>query len=66
MLASVSIIRALLEADQLDRLSVTLCPEIVGGGRRLLEDGLPTGSWSLIDLSTTDSGAICLLYDRVR
>ncbi|MFI9596530.1 hypothetical protein [Nonomuraea sp. NPDC052265] len=22
--------------------------------------------WSLTDLSTTDSGAICLLYDRVR
>jgi dihydrofolate reductase len=66
VLASVSVIRALLEADQVDRLSITLCPEIVGGGRRLLDDGLPAGSWSLTDLSTTESGAICLLYDRVR
>ncbi|MFI5892622.1 dihydrofolate reductase family protein [Actinoplanes sp. NPDC051513] len=66
VLSSSSVIRALLEADVLDRLSITLCPEIVGGGRRLLDDGLPAGSWSLTDLSTTESGAICLLYDRVR
>lgn len=66
VLASVSVIRALLEADELDRLSITLAPEIVGGGRRLFEDGLPAASWSLTDLSTTESGAICLLYDRVR
>ena len=66
VLASVSVIQALLAADELDRLSVTLCPEIVGGGRRLFDDGLPAGSWSLTDLSTTESGAICLLYDRAR
>ena len=64
VLASASVIRALLEAGELDRLSVTLCPEIVGGGRRLLDDGLPAASWSLTDLSTTESGAICLIYDR--
>ena len=66
VLASVSVIQALLEADELDRLSITLAPEIVGGGRRLFDDGLPAASWSLTDLSTTESGAICLLYDRVR
>jgi len=64
VLASASVIRALLEAGELDRLSVTLCPEIVGGGRRLLDDGLPAASWSLTDMSTTESGAICLIYDR--
>ena len=64
VLASTSVIQALLEAGELDRLSVTLCPEIVGGGRRLLGDGLPAGSWSLTDLATTESGAICLIYDR--
>ncbi|MCU7725074.1 dihydrofolate reductase family protein [Actinoplanes sp. KI2] len=64
VLASASVIRALLEAGELDRLSITLCPEIVGGGRRLLDDGLPAGSWSLTDLATTESGAICLIYDR--
>ena len=64
VLASTSVIQALLEAGELDRLSITLCPEIVGGGRRLLDDGLPAGSWSLTDMSTTESGAICLIYDR--
>jgi len=64
VLASASVIQALLAAGELDRLSITLCPEIVGGGRRLLDDGLPAGSWSLTDMSTTESGAICLIYDR--
>jgi dihydrofolate reductase len=63
---SSSVIRTLLEADQVDRLSLILCPELVGGGARLFEDGLPTTSWSLTDLSTAASGAICLVYDRKR
>ena len=66
VLASSSVIKALLEADELDRLSITLCPEVAGGGARLLEDGLPASSWRLVDLSTSESGAICLLYDRIR
>lgn len=63
---SSSIIRALLDADEIDRLSITLCPELVGGGARLFDDGLPMTSWSLTDLSTSDSGALCLIYDRRR
>ncbi|MFF4196887.1 dihydrofolate reductase family protein [Nonomuraea sp. NPDC001831] len=66
VLASGSVIKALLEADALDRLSITLCPEVAGGGARLFEDGLPATHWSLTDLTTTGSGAICLLYDRLR
>jgi dihydrofolate reductase len=65
VLASSSIIRALLEADEVDQLSITLCPEILGGGPRLL-DGTPPGSWTLAGSLVTDSGAICLRYDRVR
>jgi len=64
VLASGSIIRALLEAELLDRLSITLCPALVGGGARLLEDGLPASTWSLTDTTMSASGAICLLYDR--
>ncbi len=66
VLNSSSIINALLEAGELDRLTIVLCPELVGGGARLFEDGVPTSSWSLTDLSTTESGPICLIYDRVR
>lgn len=67
VLASTSVIRALLEADELDRLSITLCPELVGGGAHLFVDGLPASGWRLSpDPITTDSGALCLFYDRVR
>jgi dihydrofolate reductase len=66
VLASVSVIRALLAADEVDQLSITLAPELVGGGARLFEDGLPGTSWQLADSTPTESGAICLLFDRVR
>lgn len=66
VLASSSIIKRLLEADALDSLSITLCPEIAGGGARLFEDGLPASSWKLSQSKSTESGALCLIYDRVR
>lgn len=66
VLASSSVIKALLAADELDRLSITLAPELVGGGARLFEDGIPASSWRLTHSATTDSGALCLYYDRVR
>ncbi len=64
VLSSTSIIRYLLAADQLDRLIINLCPELVGGGARLFGDDLPQSSWSLGHLSTSDTGATCLVYDR--
>ncbi|MFT3891162.1 MAG: dihydrofolate reductase family protein [Anaerolineales bacterium] len=66
VLASSSVIKRLLEADALDRLSITLCPEIAGGGARLFEDGMPPSSWKLSQSTVTESGALCLLYDRIR
>jgi dihydrofolate reductase len=66
VLASGSVIKALLAADEVDELSITLAPELVGGGARLFEDGLPGSSWRLADSTPTESGAVCLLFDRVR
>ncbi len=66
VLASSSVIRGLLEAGELDRLSITLCPELPGGGARLFGDGPGGSSWSLTEMASTDSGALCLLYDRIR
>jgi dihydrofolate reductase len=66
VLASASVIRNLLEAGELDRLSITLCQELIGGGARLFDDGPAGSSWSLTDMNGTESGAICLLYDRIR
>ncbi|KHL09059.1 dihydrofolate reductase [Mumia flava] len=66
VLASQSIIRHLLDAGEVDRLSINLAPEVVGGGARLFEDGLQASSWTLTDLATSDSGSVWLIYDRVR
>jgi dihydrofolate reductase len=66
VLASTSVIRCLLDAGELDRLSITLCPEVVGGGARFFSDGPAASSWRLVDSTVTQSGAICLLYDRLR
>lgn len=63
VLASMSVIRQLLAAGQVDRLSITLCPEIVGGGDRLFEDGV-SASWTLVSSAPTESGAICLVYAK--
>ena len=64
VLASGSVIKSLLRANALDRLSITLCPEVAGGGARLFEDGLPSSSWTLHQSTVTESGALCLLYDQ--
>jgi dihydrofolate reductase len=66
VLASASVIRALLEAGELDRLSITLCPELVGAGPRLFGDGPAGSSWSLTEVTPTGSGALCLRYDLIR
>jgi dihydrofolate reductase len=66
VLASGSVIKSLLRADAVDRLSITLDPELVGGGARLFEDGLPSSSWTLRQSTATESSALCLLYDRAR
>jgi dihydrofolate reductase len=66
VLASSSVIKALLDADELDRLSITLTPEVAGGGMRLFDDGLPASSWTLTHSAPTESGAIVMLYDRIR
>jgi dihydrofolate reductase len=66
VLASTSVIQNLLAADELDRLSITLTPELVGGGAAFFPEGIDGTSWSLVDSTDTESGALCLLYDRVR
>ena len=66
VLASASVIRALLETGELDRLSITLCPELVGAGARLFGDGPAGSSWSLTEVTPTGSGALCLFYDLIR
>lgn len=64
--SSPSVIKPLLAADLVDRLYLMICPEIVGGGRRLFDDGLPGTRWTLARQETGDLGEISLVYDRLR
>ena len=66
VLASPGVIRRLLEAGELDRLSITLCPEVIGAGARLFGDGPAGSSWSLAEATPASSGALCLRYDLIR
>lgn len=66
MPSSPSVIKALLAADMVDRLALTVFPVFFGGGPRLFEDGLPAGRWGLAGKAAGEHGTLCLVYDRVR
>ena len=64
--SSPSVIKALLAADLVDRLFLLICPEIVGSGQRLFDDGLPGSRWTLAHHETGHLGESAMVYDRVR
>jgi dihydrofolate reductase len=64
--SSPSVIKALLSADLIDRLYLLVLPEIVGGGARLFEDGLPASRWTLTRQETGALGETAAVYDRTR
>jgi dihydrofolate reductase len=66
VLNSTSIIQALLEADLLDELRLNVLPAVVGGGLRLLDEGLPRSAWTLVGATTLESGGVALHYRRQR
>jgi dihydrofolate reductase len=66
VLSSASVIKALLAADQVDRLALTIAPVFLGGGPRLFDDGLPAGQWTLARQTAGEHGTLTLVYDRVR
>jgi dihydrofolate reductase len=66
VLSSASVIKALLAADHVDRLAITIFPVFLGGGPRLFDDGLPEGTWTLVSQAAGEHGTLSLVYDRVR
>lgn len=66
VLSSASIIRTLLEADRIDAMKVTLCPEVVGAGDRLLVSALPPSQWLVDDSKRSETGAMHLTFERSR
>ncbi len=61
--ASASVIKALLAADALDRLSLTVFPHILGGGKQLFESGIQASTWTLTEASSGED-VLSLSYDR--
>jgi dihydrofolate reductase len=66
VLSSASVIRQLLAEGLVDRFALMIFPELLGGGPRLLEDGLPASQWSLASQAAGDHGVLSLVYDRRR
>jgi len=66
VLSSASVIKALLAADEVDRLAIMVFPVFLGGGPRLFDDGLPAGAWALVSQTAGEHGELALVYDRVR
>lgn len=66
VLSSASVIKALLAADQVDRLALAIFPIFLGAGPRLFDDGLPAGQWELVSETAGEHGTLSLVYDRIR
>ncbi|MFJ8808803.1 dihydrofolate reductase family protein [Streptomyces sp. NPDC102490] len=66
VLSSASVIKALLAADEVDRLALTVFPVTLGDGPRLFDDGLPRGGWTLASQAAGEHGTLALVYDRIR
>lgn len=66
VLSSASVIKALLAADEVDRLTLMIFPLFLGGGPRLFDDGLPPGKWALTRHAAGEHGVVSLVYDRIR
>lgn len=63
--ASASVIKALLAAESLERLSLTVFPQILGGGERLFDGALSASTSSLTNTLSGDD-VLSLTYDRNR
>ncbi|GHF38382.1 dihydrofolate reductase family protein [Streptomyces griseosporeus] len=66
VLSSASVIKALLAADKVDRLALTVFPVFLGGGPRLFDDGLSASRWALVSQTAGEHGTLALVYERVR
>jgi dihydrofolate reductase len=63
VLNSATLIQSMLAADLVDDLRLQVVPVLLGGGLRLLPDGV-SGAWSLASSTTLPDGALGLHYRR--
>lgn len=63
VLNSATLIQSMLTAGLVDDLRLAVVPVLLGGGLRLLPDGV-SGAWDLASLTTLPDGALGLHYQR--
>jgi dihydrofolate reductase len=63
---SLTLIRSLLEWDLLDELTLGVLPILLGGGRRLLNEGDSLKRLQLVSSKSTQTGGLHLTYQRAR
>jgi dihydrofolate reductase len=62
ILGSGTLVRSLLQGGLLDELRLMVCPVILGGGKRLFEDGGDRNALELVDSKTLSTGVVYLTY----
>ena len=63
VLGSGELSRSLMERDLVDRYVLWIHPLVLGSGRRLFTDGLPSTSLQLVDTTTTTTGVVIATYE---
>jgi dihydrofolate reductase len=66
VLGSGELAQTLIERDLIDEYSIWIEPIVLGGGKRLLRDGLPRAELELVDSTTSTTGVVMLTYRPVR
>jgi dihydrofolate reductase len=63
VLNSATLIQSMLAAGLVEDLRLAVVPVLLGGGRRLLPDGV-SSAWDLASSTTLPDGALGLHYQR--
>ena len=66
VLQSQQVVSALLADDLVDDLHLTVVPVILGGGLRLLPEGVDGSGWTTANVSVLEHGAIAAHWRRDR
>jgi dihydrofolate reductase len=63
VLGSGELVRSLMERDLIDRYVLWIHPLVLGSGRRLFTDGIPSASLRLVETVTTTTGVVIATYE---
>lgn len=66
VLGSGEVVRSLLENDLVDELRLSIVPLILGPGKRLFGEGVPTTELKLAAVEPTTTGALLVTYRRAQ